>query len=309
MVYKKFLETVRQRLQKKLGSEYRLEIRPILKNNGIMLDGLCLEHPGSRLAPTVYLNPYYEQYCDGMKMDEVLNDILRLFRDNPPPPCITQGQLTDFELMKPKIMLRLIHAQSNEPLLQEIPCIPYLDLAVVFYLALEHNATGQMTSLIYNTHMKQWGTTAQDLLALALENTPVAYPAAIRSLTDVIKDIARQNLNDRYDERYIDRLLNDENNVSPLYMLSNETGIYGAACLLYPQVLKNFADELGQDLIIIPSSIHEVLLAPCPGGMTHRELNDMVADVNRTEVLPEDRLSDHIYYYTRSNDRIRINPR
>lgn len=40
-----------------------------------------------------------------------------------------------------------------------------------------------------------------------------------------------------------------------LYVLTNSRGINGAACMLYPRVLKEFAESLGEDLIILPSSI------------------------------------------------------
>ena len=34
-----------------------------------------------------------------------------------------------------------------------------------------------------------------------------------------------------------------------LYVLTNSRGINGAACMLYPRVLKEFAESLGEDLI------------------------------------------------------------
>ena len=60
----------------------------------------------------------------------------------------------------------------------------------------------------------------------------------------------------------------DTNLSSPFYVLTNIQGINGAVCLLYPQVLKNFAEEAGRDIIILPSSIHEVLLLPDNGDIS-----------------------------------------
>lgn len=304
MVYESFLETIRTSLQKRLGDSYTLTIYPVPKNNGVILDGLCIHLPDSDLSPTLYLNSYYEQACHGMTMDEIIEDILRLFRDYPPPTDISPDSFADFERLQGKIMMKLIHAGSNRQLLDDLPHILYLDLAIVFYLSLELNESGQMTAMIHNEHASQWDMDARTLFSLALTNTPRSYPAEIRSMEDVMKDIARRNLGDAYNEEIIDRLLHTEEQLTPLYVLTNQTGIYGAVCVLYDNLIKDFADTIGEDLIIIPSSIHEVLLAPDDGELCYEELNDMVVHVNESEVPPEDRLSDHIYRYSRSQERI-----
>ena len=69
--------------------------------------------------------------------------------------------------------------------------------------------------------------------------------------------------------------------------------------MLYPHVLKDFAESLGEDLIVLPSSIHEVLLTPCNVSLPLDELNGMVQAINQSDVPAEDRLSDHIYYFSR----------
>ena len=45
-----------------------------------------------------------------------------------------------------------------------------------------------------------------------------------------------------------------------LHILSNTSGIRGAVAILYPGVLKMAALQIGGDLIVIPSSIHEMIL-------------------------------------------------
>lgn len=65
------------------------------------------------------------------------------------------------------------------------------------------------------------------------------------------------------------------------------------------------AERLGNDLYILPSSIHEVLLLPVSMG-TPEELAGIVKEVNRTLVLPEERLSDSVYRYDRESGKVRI---
>ena len=65
MVYETFLETVTSQLQEALGDSYQFMLRPLPKNNGVTLDGLTIQSPDCSVAPTIYLNPYYEQYQRG----------------------------------------------------------------------------------------------------------------------------------------------------------------------------------------------------------------------------------------------------
>jgi hypothetical protein len=309
MVYEVFLETVRCRLQEMLGPEHRLEIHPVPKNNGVMLDGLSDHAPTHPLAPTIYLNSYYEQFTEGnMSLDEICKDAAQLFSDNPPPESIHAEDLTDFSKMKTNIMMKLIHAESNRELLADIPYFPYLDLAVVFYLFLGRNEHGQMTALIHRDHISDWGIDEQELLALALKNTPAVYPQEIRSMSRVLYDIAMNNLDDQFDADAVREAIYEDEAASMLYVLSNNAGIYGAACILYPEVLKNFADSLDSDLIIIPSSVHEVLMTPLEADVDFRELNQMVVSVNQYEVVREEQLSDHVYCYHRSQNLLSIPP-
>jgi len=62
----------------------------------------------------------------------------------------------------------------------------------------------------------------------------------------------------------------------------------------------------GNNLYIIPSSIHELLLLPDDGTVDRESLDQMVQEVNMNEVLPTERLSDHVYYYEYAENEIRM---
>ena len=74
MVYETFLETVTSQLQEALGDSYQFMLRPLPKNNGVTLDGLTIQSPDCSVAPTIYLNPYYEQYQRGTDIHEIVHD-------------------------------------------------------------------------------------------------------------------------------------------------------------------------------------------------------------------------------------------
>ena len=90
-----------------------------------------------------------------------------------------------------------------------------------------------------------------------------------------------------------------------LYVLTNNRGLQGACCMIYDNVLMRFSEEVGSDVIILPSSVHEVILVPRSDDFSCSELNDMIVSVNTTELKSEDVLSDHAYIYLRTDNTIR----
>ena len=89
-----------------------------------------------------------------------------------------------------------------------------------------------------------------------------------------------------------------------MYVLTNLLKRYGAAALLYPGTLKKAGEVLGSDFAILPSSIHEVLLLPDDKAQNYDFYRQMVSEVNRTQVDPEEVLSFNLYRYDREKAEI-----
>ena len=71
--------------------------------------------------------------------------------------------------------------------------------------------------------------------------------------------------------------------------------------------MKQFAELDGDDIVILPSSRHEVLLIPQRQvNGKYESFSHMVEMVNETEVSMEDRLSNSVYLYSREKDSITI---
>ena len=128
------------------------------------------------------------------------------------------------------------------------------------------------------------------LMELAEKNTPKLFPAELKSMEQVLKGIAGTYLRNDYKEESFDNLSAESVEI-PLYVLSNQRNLHGAAVILYDGILREFAGNMGSDLIILPSSIHEVLLIPYEEGSDLSELKQMVMYVNSTEVSEEEILS------------------
>ena len=82
----------------------------------------------------------------------------------------------------------------------------------------------------------------------------------------------------------------------PLYILTNRNNIHGASAILNKQALKDFGASYNVDkILVLPSSIHEMLIAPYTEDMNIEEFSSMVAEVNHTQVDPTERLTDTAY--------------
>lgn len=92
----------------------------------------------------------------------------------------------------------------------------------------------------------------------------------------------------------------------PMYVLSNQCRINGAACLLYPALLDDICESLDSSFYLIPSSIHEVLILPPDNTNDSAKIREMIKEINDTQVAAEEILSYSLYFYDREENRLCI---
>jgi len=307
--YKSFISIVKQRVKSRLGDNYSVEIYKVIKNNSLELDSLVLLKKGKNFTPSIYLQPYYESYLWGTTIEDIVERLCSIYH-HCSIPIVNKTFTYDFEEMKAFIIYRLVSYEKNKKLLATVPHKKYLDLAITYHCLVRDDVDGIGTIRICNNHLDKWKVSIQDIDILATVNTPQLMPATINTMDEVIRKIlcsemAAGNLNGISSDNLEEILsINDMHNNFNMYILSNHKGINGAACILYSDVIHDFAKQINSDLYILPSSIHEVILVPKGPGIDKRVLRKMVQDVNRTQVPPEEVLSDRVYYYSREYNGI-----
>ena len=306
MEYKEFILKVKMAVEEELGKDYEVKLQQVLKNNGSLLDGLSICKCKENCAPVIYLNAYYEQFKREMPFNEIVMDIVEVFTENQDMTSGIAQAFTSFEEMKDRVVYNLIRAETNTELLKDIPHVRFLDMAVVFYLLLDRNEKGRMTALIHNNHLECCKITGDELYQIAKVNTPKLFPAKIQTLGQVLLEICKVQFGDSLNPDMIEELSEEEDTASSFYVLSNGDGVKGAGCILYEGCLRKLAEQQHSDLIILPSSIHEVLLVCDRGEMNYQELNEMVKCINKENVPMEDVLSDRIYRYSCADDKISL---
>ena len=290
MTYQEFKTNILHTISTRLGSDYRVTLQDIIKNNDTHLDGLTILSTGSNISPTIYLNYYYDQYLAGKSLSIIYDDILLSYRQNAPKENIDISFFTDFTKVKNHIIFKLVNYDRNQELLSKVPHVRYLDLAVVFNCFINSTEDGYATILIHHQHLSYWNISTEDLYALAIKNTPHLLHYQLQNMTDVIIDLF---CNDHIE------LSKDLLPVFPMYVLSNTTKLNGSGCILYEDLLSEIAQKLDSDFYILPSSIHEVLLIPVASASSYEDLSSMVHEINATQLAREEVLSDRVYFYSR----------
>lgn len=90
--------------------------------------------------------------------------------------------------------------------------------------------------------------------------------------------------------------IEDLEGVPVQYIVTNTMNFRGASAIFDMSSLKGLAQKLNVDkFIVLPSSIHEMIIVPDDGNSNIEEFNMMVQEVNNTQVEPEERLTNRAY--------------
>lgn len=295
MNYENFLSAVKCCIMTKMGEGFTIGLNHVTKNNGTELDGITLIQTNYGVSPNIYLNEFYDEHCRGRSIENISEEIIQIYNDSKEENETTDFELEDFfefEKIKSKIVYRLVNLSKNKKILNQIPFIRFLDLAVVFYCVVRNENSGLGSIRINNDHMNTWGINVRELMKIARENTPRMFPPKISAMEDVISEFFTGELIPQ--------------NSNKLYVLSNSNGINGASTLLYADAVRSFSKMLGTDFYVLPSSIHEVILLPFTNYISREKLKETVFDINRTQVLTEEILSNEVYIYRRKSNSLEL---
>lgn len=316
MELQEFTKKTVKALEEYYGESVEVKTHNIYKNNGLLLQGVCVLEQGMNIAPTVYLNDFLAGYEDGETFGEIVRKIVQIIEKNKVAKQLDVDFFMDYEQVKKKLVLRLINRAKNVELLKQVPYLEFEDLAIICHCVMITEEIGNGSILIYKQHLENWEITEDTLFHDAFKNSPAIEPYSILRVNEMLKNILRDNVREEMDEIcdgdsvYKEELLENtleamvveiEEKHIPMSVLTNSGRYYGAASLVYPGVLETIGEILQDDFYILPSSVHEVIFIGKSEGMEVASLNDMIEEVNRTQVEEEEWLSDHAYYYDRKS--------
>lgn len=219
--------------------------------------------------------------------------------------------LSDFNTVKDQLFFKLINCEKNKAFLKNVPHIKWMDLAVIFCILVKKDSEGIGSITVNNDLMERWRLTVDILYSTASGNTPLLFESMVKPMDEIIKTLVFNPDPKFGDDNYDDTLMADivqkqhtRNHNQPMYVAGNKSGLNGAAWLLQMNEVRKLSKSLGNDLFILPSSIHEVIVVPFTNEISQNDLYQMVCDVNATQVAPEEFLSNNVYLYTMEDDTL-----
>lgn len=277
-------QQIQEALSKKLGGSFHVITQKVLKTN-VKLDGLIIMQEGKNLTPTIYLEPFYKDLENGTPLDDVVGSILQVyFRADIHPEHFDLTQISDFGYVKDRLYVQLINRHSNVELLQNVPHALFLDdFAIVVRCTVEMLAEGSASFLVHNGHLDMWETDRETLLSHALQNTREIFGVELVNMRDLIREMIPDEVSDGLSD-------------CPIWVMTNNRKLAGAATALFDDVLKSFAEEHGSFYVIF-SSVHEVLLLPTPDDSDIDVITRMNQEVNKTQVDADEVLGTKAYFY------------
>lgn len=293
MSYEQFVQEVETMIQTKVGEKYKVYIYTATKNNGLIRKGITFVEKGNNVAPTIYLEEFYERYIDCENVEVIAEQIIEQYEEVSIPHASDFDFITDFEKVRDKIIVRLINREANWRLLEEVPYTPYLDLAIVYQVlaAIDEAGDHLATMLIRNEHMEMWNISEEDLFACGVINSQILLPAEMTGMHMLISEMLPEWEKTEYE-------LEEEF----MYVLTNNRRCFGACTILYPEQLKAIYMLLEEGFYVLPSSIHEVIILPESRAVEKDKLYQIVFEINHMQVPKEEVLSDNVYYYDARND-------
>lgn len=290
MNFKMFTNNIVDLLQKKIGGTCTVTVTEVLKNNNVSLTGIVVMKESDNVSPTIYLEEPYRQYQEGTGIQEIVDEIAALYEKHAHNVKLDMDFFRNFSLVKDRIFHKVINYEKNRKLLEDVPYFRWHDLAVIFYYSMEEAAFGRASITLHNSHLDMWGQPAEEVYRIARENMRRNMPELLLPMQKVLEDLAG---------------IRAEENCPPLYVLTNKARVFGASAMLYSNKIRELAVQLNSDLLILPSSVHEVLLLPDERAQGYDFYKEMVREVNTTQVDPEEILSFNLYRYERENAEIK----
>lgn len=295
MNYKEFRDGMEMRvrvfcLQDGIYENPDVKIEKVVKNNGMELYGLQITEAGdkgskSEASPVVYLEEFYDMYKKGALIGDVARACIdKHEKARAKAPVIAEdflSALNNKEVFLGRVLPELRSLSMNPGWTETMPHKIIGDIMEIAVVTVELDNGDLMAAKINNSVLETFDIGPDELFDHALENMKRDDPAFV------------QDVFDKLSHAKTSKELPDISTFPGFAALSCEK--CGAAAVLDEELIGRMSEKYG-DVYLIPSSIYEFLVMPRSiNTKSLSEVRQMVYEVNRQEVRPEERLSDQVY--------------
>lgn len=274
MDYEKFKEIIVQKLSEYIPDKYK-QCKFQMVTTYDRKEGLCITNVNAP-APFLDLRPYYERLNNEGEIPAIIQEIINDYFY-----YVVNGYshdvscIWDPEYLKEHLYVKAVNYGKNAEWLKDVPHKRRMDLALIPKISVPEGAI-----VVTNSLKNSLGISSKNLLEQSIKNNSFYKPYTIEPIQTVLKEFIGEK---KVDEPQI-------------YVLSNNE-MYEASSLMFEtDILDSVVNLLGEKMVIIPSSVNEVLLVSYDDNMDLSKIKEMVMCVNGS-LKEKDILSDNVYLY------------
>lgn len=262
-------------------------------SNNRECEGYILKKKELAVAPVVYISPNVPDWWEGTDQEvaKKLQEFLKLEQMDEIEYFINHQ--IDRQYLLDHAYFALVPGQQYEQMVNhDLVVDRWCDLAVRYLVLLPTFSEDAQGSIrVSNQMMATYGIEKEELIGACVRN--MEQQVTMKLLQEEILRLEGMNPED----------LTPEEKMFPDITIVTNVGISdGAGSILLPSVQKRLEQKYGSCFVVLPSSRHEVLVAPLTNGVQEAIFyQHMVKEANEATVNPEDFLSDHVYVYRNGN--------
>lgn len=278
MTYSEFKTRMTEDVKKYMDGNhpgYEVSLENVAKVNRDFVEMIAISNKDTHEGPAIDVKELWDDANRrGMSYEEMSREVMkRLDLTLKEVPEVVIDDLNDF---KSRAILTLINTEKNQNMLSYVPHREYYEFSIVYRIIVHEDEEATTSGIVTNEMLEKAGYTEEELYKFAYENT-------------------RKDVN-------ISKMFG-------MYVLTTKRGMYGAASILFPEMIKEIADHYGCDLYLIPSSTCEWMAVPVrtiSGSGGAAEVNEMIREANSVAVEEEEILGERCYYYDYKTGEIRV---
>lgn len=287
-----------ENFKEKMEVEYdsvSVEKISVMKNNGVKLDGAVVHQEGEVISPTIYFEAYADEIAEGsLSVEQATNRMMEAYEygmlEQPVLPELNR------ENAQKNLYAVIVNSAQNKEILEEVPHREIEDLSVIARYGVAENAS----FLVKSSMCGILGMEPSEILEYAERNSR-NKEYSVKSMEEVLAGF----MGDDIPTEIMDEIVAEQNAAIPMYVITNQEMSQGAiGVFINEDVRKEIFDKIGGEYYLLPSSVHECIAIPAE-GLDENMLQNMVYDVNLTQVDIQDRLSDNVYHIS-SNLKLEI---
>lgn len=278
MTYSEFKTRMTEDVKKYMDGNhpgYEVSLENVAKVNRDFVEMIAISNKDTHEGPAIDVKELWDDANRrGMSYEEMSREVMK--RLDLPLKEVPEVVIDDLNDFKSRAILTLINTEKNQNMLSYVPHREYYEFSIVYRIIVHEDEEATTSGIVTNEMLEKAGYTEEELYKFAYENT-------------------RKDVN-------ISKMFG-------MYVLTTKRGMYGAASILFPEMIKEIADHYGCDLYLIPSSTCEWMAVPVrtiSGSGGAAEVNEMIREANSVAVEEEEILGERCYYYDYKTGEIRL---